>query len=327
MKPTTTLLLLLLLTGAGTSGAQPANIPVHDPVLIRQDTTYYLFATGRGIAVWSSPDRKTWKAEKPVFEQAPDWAVRAVPGFQRNHIWAPDISYHNGTYYLYYSISSFGKNGSCIGLATNKTLHPGSPDYHWTDHGKVVESVPGRDNWNAIDPNLIRDEQGTPWLAFGSFWDGLKLVKLTPDGRTVATDPQQWYPLASRRARLSTDSLAGNTAIEAPFIFRKGTYYYLFASIDFCCKGEQSTYKMIVGRSARVTGPYLDKAGVEMSKSGGTLLLRGNADWHGVGHNAVGTFDGTDYLIFHGYDARDKGRSKLRIEELVWEPDGWPVVK
>ncbi|HEV7348826.1 arabinan endo-1,5-alpha-L-arabinosidase [Telluribacter sp.] len=318
---------LLLLIRTASIQAQSTAIPVHDPVMIKQDSLYYLFATGRGIAVWSSPDRKEWKREKPVFEEAPEWAVKAVPGFQRNHIWAPDISYHNGTYYLYYSISSFGKNGSCIGLATNKTLHPGSPDYRWVDHGKVVESVPGRDNWNAIDPNLIRDEEGTPWLAFGSFWDGLKLVKLTDNARAIATDPQRWYTIASRRARSPTDSLAGNTAIEAPFIFKKGDYYYLFASIDFCCKGENSTYKMIVGRSPKLTGPYLDKAGIEMSKSGGTLLLRGDQDWHGVGHNAVVTFDGVDYLIFHAYDAHDKGRSKLRLEALTWNREGWPAVK
>lgn len=318
---------MLLLIRTASIQAQSTAIPVHDPVMIKQDSLYYLFATGRGIAVWSSPDRKEWKREKPVFEEAPEWAVKAVPGFQRNHIWAPDISYHNGTYYLYYSISSFGKNGSCIGLATNKTLHPGSPDYRWVDHGKVVESVPGRDNWNAIDPNLIRDEEGTPWLAFGSFWDGLKLVKLTDNARAIATDPQRWYTIASRRARSPTDSLAGNTAIEAPFIFKKGDYYYLFASIDFCCKGENSTYKMIVGRSPKLTGPYLDKAGIEMSKSGGTLLLRGDQDWHGVGHNAVVTFDGVDYLIFHAYDAHDKGRSKLRLEALTWNREGWPAVK
>ncbi|WP_247237246.1 arabinan endo-1,5-alpha-L-arabinosidase [Telluribacter sp. SYSU D00476] len=320
-------LTLLILLATGTLKAQSTSIPVHDPVMIRQDGVYYLFCTGRGITVWSSPDMKQWKQEKPVFDEAPDWAVKAVPGFQRNHIWAPDISYHNGIYYLYYSISSFGKNGSCIGLATNKTLHPGSPDYRWVDHGKVVESVPGRDNWNAIDPNLIRDEEGTPWLAFGSFWDGLKLVKLTNDARAIATDPQRWYTIASRRAKSATDSLAGNTAIEAPFIFKKGNYYYLFASIDFCCKGENSTYKMIVGRSEKLTGPYLDKAGVEMTKSGGTPLLQGNKDWHGVGHNAVASFDGTDYLIFHGYDAHDKGKSKLRIEKLSWDQDQWPVVK
>jgi arabinan endo-1,5-alpha-L-arabinosidase len=101
---------------------------------------------------------KHLKQQKPVFDKAPEWAVKAIPGF-RGHIWAPDISYHNGEYYLYYSVSAFGKNTSAIGVATNKTLNPASKDLKWTDHGKLVQSVPVRDMWNAIDPNLIVDEE------------------------------------------------------------------------------------------------------------------------------------------------------------------------
>jgi len=144
-------------------------IPVHDPVIIRQDSNYYIFCTGQGITVFSSEDRKHWKQEKPVFNKPPQWAVDAIPGF-KGHIWAPDISYHNHQYYLYYAVSAFGKNTSCIGLATNKTLDPSSKDFKWMDHGKVIQSVPGRDMWNAIDPNLIMDENKTPWLVFGSLW-------------------------------------------------------------------------------------------------------------------------------------------------------------
>jgi arabinan endo-1,5-alpha-L-arabinosidase len=320
--------LIIFILSAGISGAQDSlqtNISVHDPVMIRQDSVYYLFATGRGISGWSSTDMKTWKREKPVFSNPPEWAVSAVPGF-KGHIWAPDIFYYQGLYYLFYSISTFGKNRSCIGLATNKTLHTQDPDYAWTDHGKIIESVPGRDEWNAIDPNIILDEQQKPWLAFGSFWNGLKLVKLSDDARSVSTDPQQWFTIASV-PRSNEDPTAGNGAIEAPFIFNRKGYYYLFASYDYCCKGENSTYKMRVGRSEKLTGPYKDKEGKLMTKGGGTLLLQGNADWHGVGHNSVYTFDQKDYLIFHGYDAKDKGRSKLRIETLVWDQDGWPVVK
>src|SRR5688572_10469454 len=210
------------------------NIPVHDPVMIKQDSTYYLFCTGRGITVWSSKDLTSWKREKAVFDTLP-WAVKTIKGF-RNHIWAPDISYHNGLYYLYYSVSAFGKNTSCIGVATNKTLHPSSPDYRWVDHGKLVQSVPNRDDWNAIDPNLFIDEDNTPWLSFGSFWGGLKLVKLNSDLVSVA-QPEEWYNLASRRKDPSKpDSVGGNTAIEAPFLFKKGKYYYLFVSVDFCCR-------------------------------------------------------------------------------------------
>ena len=99
------------------------DVPVHDPVMIREDGTYYIFATGRGIAVWSSRDRRQWKQEAPVFAQPPAWAVEAVPTF-RGHIWAPDISRHDGKYYLYYSVAAFGKITSCIGVAINVTLDP-----------------------------------------------------------------------------------------------------------------------------------------------------------------------------------------------------------
>ena len=83
---------------------------------------------------------------------------------------------------------------------------------------------------------------------------------------------------------------------------------------------------MMVGRSKSVTGPYVDRNSNDMAKGGGTLVLAGDKDWYGVGHNAVCTFDGVDYLVFHAYDASDNGRSKLRIEALTWDSDGWPLV-
>jgi arabinan endo-1,5-alpha-L-arabinosidase len=305
--------------------AQPEPIPVHDPVMIRQNGTYYLFCTGMGISMWSSPDMVNWKKEKPVFEQAPEWAVKTVPGF-KGHIWAPDISFYQGKYHLFYSVSAFGKNTSCIGLATNTTLNPADPAYRWEDHGKVIQSVPGRDLWNAIDPNLIVDETGTPWLTFGSFWHGMKLVKLQPDLKGVA-EPEEWYTIASRPRDFKTaDTLAGEGAIEAPFLFKKGKYYYLFTSIDYCCRGPKSTYKMIVGRSEKLTGPYLDREGGSLREGGGTLVLEGDSNWYGVGHNAVYSFDGTDYLVYHGYQASDNGKSKLQIRTLNWNAAGWPEV-
>ncbi len=310
------------------------NISVHDPVMIKQGDTYYLFCTGRGIGMWSSKDMQHWKREAPVFESAPAWAVEAVPSF-KNHIWAPDISFYNGKYYLYYSVSAFGKNTSAIGLATNTTLNPKDPAYKWTDHGKIIQSYPGKTNWNAIDPNIITDKKGTAYMAFGSFWDGLPIVKLSKDRTSIAESPDILKIIASRKKEASGENPpsvddnpkdAGGNAIEAPFIFKKGNYYYLFASIDYCCKGVNSTYKMIVGRSKNVTGPYLDKDGVAMAKAGGTLVMKGDENWHGVGHNAVASFDGKDYLIFHGYDAADNGKSKLRIEQLAWTRQGWPEV-
>jgi arabinan endo-1,5-alpha-L-arabinosidase len=306
--------------------AQPdsSRISVHDPVLIKQDSVYYLFCTGRGISVWSSKNLTNWKREKPVFDTLP-WAVQTIKGF-RNHIWAPDISYYNGLYYLYYSVSAFGKNTSCIGVATSKSLHPGSADFKWTDHGKVVQSVPGRDMWNAIDPNLAVDDKGDPWLVFGSFWNGMKLVKLNKDRKSVA-QPEQWYTVASRpRNYILPDSVAGDAAIEAPFIYKKDNYYYLFVSFDYCCRGEKSTYKIMVGRAGKIEGPYVDRDGVPMNTGGGSLVLEGDKNWGGVGHNAVVNINGEDYVVFHAYDLSDKGRSKLRLEKLLWR-NGWPVIQ
>jgi arabinan endo-1,5-alpha-L-arabinosidase len=299
------------------------NIPVHDPVMIKQDSTWYLFCTGRGISVWSSKDMNTWKQEKQVFDTLL-WAVKTIPGF-RNHIWAPDISYHNGLYYLYYAVSAFGKNTSCIGVAINKTLDPASNNFKWTDHGKVIQSVPGRDMWNAIDPNEITDEKGAHWLTFGSFWNGIKLVKLSNDLLSVA-EPEQWYTVANRpRNSVLPDSVAGDAAIEGPFIYKKDNYYYLFVSFDYCCRGEKSTYKMMVGRSEKIQGPYVDRDGVPMNLGGGSTVLEGDKNWNGVGHNAVVNDGVNDYLVFHGYDAKDNGRSKLRIEKITWF-GGWPVI-
>jgi len=299
--------------------------PVHDPVMIKQKGIYYLFCTGGGIAVFSSKDMQNWIKEKPVFSKTPDWVPKAIPGFRGNSMWAPDISFHNGKYYLYYAVSAFGKNTSCIGLVVNKTLDATSADYKWEDMGKVIQSIPGRDMWNAIDPNLIVDENNTPWLTFGSFWEGMKMVKLNSDMASVA-QPEQWYTVARRPRDFShSDSSAGNAAIEGPFIFKKNNYYYLFVSWDYCCRAERSNYKVVVGRSEKIMGPYLDKNGVRMDKNGGTLMVQGdNKEWFGVGHNSAYTFDGKDYIIYHGYDVKDRGSSKLIIEEMKWE-DGWPV--
>lgn len=306
--------------------AQQTDIHVHDPVMIKQGDTWYLFCTGWGISVYSSTDMKTWKEEESVFgRQPPEWTEEVVSGF-RGHIWAPDISYYNGKYYLYYSVSAFAKNTSAIGLVTNVTLDPKAPDFKWEDQGIIVQSVPNRDLWNAIDPNIITDEDGYPWMSFGSFWEGLKLVKLVPN-RTRIAEPQEWYTIAKRkRTHFTADKSPGDAALEAPFIFKKDTMYYLFVSWDYCCRGENSTYKVVVGRSETVTGPYLDKEGKSMAEGGGSLVIEGDDRWTGVGHNSAYTFDERDYLVFHAYDSEDEGRSKLKIAEMTWDDQGWPVV-
>jgi arabinan endo-1,5-alpha-L-arabinosidase len=305
--------------------AESRQVSIHDPVMAREGDTYYLYSTGPGITFYSSPDRVNWQHRGRVFPGEPAWARDVAPKFN-GHIWAPDIVHHDGRYFLYYSVSSFGVNTSAIGVTVNRTLDPASPDYRWEDRGIVVRSVPGRDLWNAIDPAVTFDETGTPWMSFGSFWSGLKLVKLAPS-LTALAEPQEWHGIAKReRSVLEPDAQAGPAEIEAPFIFRKGGHYYLFISWDKCCRGKDSTYKMLVGRATRITGPYLDREGRDLAHGGGTLLLAGNAAWAGVGHNSVYTFDGTDYLVFHAYETADHGLQKLKIVPLRWDADGWPAV-
>ncbi|HTE26032.1 family 43 glycosylhydrolase [Flavitalea sp.] len=301
--------------------------PAHDPVMIKEKDTWYLFTTGNGINVYRSKDMKNWVKDNPVFRQTPSWVKTAIPTYRGSSMWAPDISFQNGSYYLFYSVSVFGKNTSCIGLAVNKTLDSTSAEFGWTDLGKVIQSVPGRDMWNAIDPNLVVDENGVGWLSFGSFWEGIKLLKLNPTFSSPA-EPAIWHTIARRpRDNQLPDSSAGNAAIEAPFIFKKDKYYYLFVSWDYCCRGEKSNYKVVMGRSEKLTGPYIDRSGKPMVDNGGTIIIEGdNKEWFGAGHNSVYTFDGKDYIIYHGYDAIDRGRSKLVIKELGWE-DAWPLIK
>lgn len=346
-------LICILLVLAGTvSRAQENGTITHDPVMAKEGDTYYLFYTGDGIRVKSSTDMKNWQELDPVFAGTPDWVLKSIPDFG-GAMWAPDIFRKDGVYYLYYSVSAFGRNSSAIGVATNTTLDPASADYRWTDRGKVVESVPGRDMWNAIDPNVILDEEGTPWMTFGSFWMGMKLVKLNPDMTSVVSDSsQEWYTIAARERSFyvddrdagdaanpkldygslyTTEQLAANQqmkngAAEAPFLFKKGKYYYLFISWDRCCRGINSSYKILVGRSENIRGPYLDKSGKRLSRGGGSLIAAGNDEWAAVGHQAAYTFDGKDFLIFHAYDLDDEGKPKLQIREIDWQ-NGWPAIK
>lgn len=288
----------------------------HDPVIIKEDDKYYVFSTGWGINVYSSDNLRDWRFESPVFMNPPKWAMDSVPGY-RGHTWAPDITYHKGRYLIYYSVSTFGKNRSAIGVASNKTLNPESPNFEWIDHGALIVSTPGKTYWNAIDGNFILDDNGNPYLSFGSFWGGIMLAKLSDDGLSLVQTYGDFVNISTRKLN--------NNAVEAPFIFKKDDWYYLFVSYDFCCKGAESTYKVVVGRSKNVDGEYFDKESNSLLNGGGTLVVQGNEKYAGVGHNAVAKIDGVDYLVFHAYDMTRKGTSYLRILQITWE-DGWPIV-
>ena len=300
-------------------------LSIHDPSMAKDDGTYYLFSSGPGIMFYTSRDMVHWEMGGRVFPGEPAWAKSVAPRFDGRE-WAPDIERHDGKFYLYYAVSAPGENNSAIGLAINKTLNPASADYQWKDEGIVLESIPDRDLWNAIDPNIVVDDNGVPWMDFGSFWGGIKLVKMAPDWKSVAK-PQEWYSLAKReRSILDNDRDPGPAQIEGPFVFHKGDYYYLFVSWGLCCRGAESTYKIMVGRSRDVRGPYLDKEGINMGVGGGSLLLDGDKEWAGQGGCSACTLDGKDYLIFHAYEIADNGLQKLRIAQLDWDKDGWPVI-
>ncbi len=210
-------------------------------------------------------------------------------------------------------MSSFGKNTSAIALASAPTLDPQDPEFGWTDHGIVIQSA-AEDDFNAIDPAVIQTESGELWMSFGSFWSGLKLIQLDPkSGKRHANDD-------------SLHSIANYRQIEAPHIYQHDGWFYLFVNWGKCCSGVDSTYNIRVGRSRTITGPYLDKEGVDLAKGGGTLLLGSEGPFIGPGHANV-LRDGDRYrLSCHYYDGTNRGASKLSIQELTWSKEGWPVV-
>lgn len=299
-----------------------ALVPTHDPVLIREGDTWYVYNTiGHYIGVKTSKDLMHWQDAGSVFASLPAWATKAVPGSEG--IWAPDIAYINGEYRLYYSVSTFGSNRSAIGLATSKTLDPASPDYGWSDHGLVVQSTPA-DDFNAIDPNFVVDREGRQWLALGSFWSGIKLFRLNPE--TGKPDPGALpYSIAQRPAP------AGAPApVEAPFIIQHDGWYFLLVSYDYCCKGVNSTYYTVMGRARTITGPYKGRDGSSLMQGGGSILLRADLEekqrFRGPGHVGVYTdADGRTTLVYHAYDRENNGAPTLRLARVSWDAEGWPV--
>jgi arabinan endo-1,5-alpha-L-arabinosidase len=317
------------------SSAQPILLSgdvkfTHDPSIIKDGETWYLFATANGpvrkgeLPIRCSKDLQQWKQCGYVFDALPEWITKESP--KTKQLWAPDISYFDGEFHLYYAFSVFGRNTSGIALATNKTLDPSRANFRWVDHGLVLRSEE-TDDFNAIDPNLIIDGQGRAWLSFGSFWGGIKMRRIDPKTGKLSSEDTKLYSLAARERPANPPpnppGLPGNwQAIEAPFIVYHGDNYYLFVSFDLCCRGRKSTYKTMVGRSREVTGPYQDASGKPMMKGGGTPLLVGNDRWWGPGGESVLLQSDRDIIVFHAYDA-NTGDAYLRISTLSWE-GGWP---
>jgi arabinan endo-1,5-alpha-L-arabinosidase len=296
---------------AAPAGAATTDPIAHDPTLIKQGDWYYDVITGdietrTYLPMRRSKDLVHWQFLGPVFDTPPAWVPEQL-GTTPGDFWAPDITYSHGEYRLYYAASQFGTNNSVIGLATTKTL---SPDTKWVDRGMVMRTTPGQDDFNAIDPDVFTERDGSQWLSLGSFWSGIKLHRLDP--RTGMLAPGEFHALATR---------PDPGAVEGPAIVRRDGFYYLFVSFDFCCRGVNSDYRLMVGRSTRLLGPYVDRAGRPMLEGGGTELLRGYNEFAGPGGADVYG----DLLVHHYYDRDDGGVPKLSVRRLRWR-DGWPTL-
>ncbi len=292
----------------------PVVIPLAaDPSVVRgEDGRYYLFATaddwgdGQGARLvprFVSDDLVRWAPAGTVFSRKPTW--KADGG-----LWAPDVSAHDGTYYLYYAFSTWGDPNPCIGLAT-----AANPAGAWTDLGRAVFCSADIGVPNSIDP-FAWYENGQRTLIWGSF-HGIFAVPLSNDGTRAAGE----------KVRLTDDRF------EAPYVYRHGGYYYLFLSAGSCCDGAASTYTVYVGRSKALDGPYVDAGGRDLRAGGGTLVVEGSPRWAGPGHNAVVTDDaGQAWIVYHAMP-RDTARlpngtnrRQGLLDPLVWSADGWPSV-
>lgn len=276
----------------------------HDPSVWVGAGGWWVFATGPGLQRLHSDDGTTWKRLPPVFGpgRTPAWWAQAVPSHKGVDVWAPKLFELDGRFHAMYSISSFGKNTSAIGLVSADS--PDSAD--WRDDGVVVQSHAG-DDFNAIDPDVFVDPATRRvWMTYGSFWRGIRVTEL---------DRATLRPIGE--TRFIADHRGG---IEAPTLVKRGDFWYLFVSWDFCCRGVDSTYNIRVGRATSPLGPFTDRAGDEMLQGHAELIEESGPRWKGPGHqDVVG-----DLLVRHAYDAQDGGVPHLRVSTLHWSADGWP---
>jgi arabinan endo-1,5-alpha-L-arabinosidase len=253
-------------------------------------------------------DARQWEPLPSVFANKLNWWANYVPNQDSRDIWAPDIHRSNNRTWLYYSISTFGSRQSAIGLASASSISAGD----WRDDGLVINTTSAHD-YNAIDPNLFIDPQGDPWLAFGSWNSGIKLTRVNA---ATMKPTGQLFSLARR-----------DSGIEAPALTYRNGYYYLFVSIGACCAGVDSTYRIMVGRSQQITGPYIDKNGVSMLQGGVSLVKGNDGRWIGPGGQDIHLHNGTYIIAYHVYDANNNGAAVLKIANLGWDAQGWPFLR
>lgn len=301
--------------------------PVLDPSIIRQGSTYYAFTTdvagypsSGNLPIHCSKDKLNWAPCGSVFPGGiPAWIQQKVPGVIG--LWAPDISYFNGAYHLYYNGSLLHTQQTVIGLATNTTLDPTDPAYQWIDRGMVLQSNPG-DDFNALDPNILIDSDHSIWMTYGSYWTGIKQRRIDPATGMLLASVATRYELATRPG-------VANDPIEGASLIHHGNYYYLFVSVDYCCEQNlaDDDYKQAVGRSSSPHGPFVDEAGTAMMNGGGTVLLKGDNTWNapGGGTAFIDAQSGESLIIFHAHNLAKGNTPYQWVKGLNWIND-WPVI-
>jgi arabinan endo-1,5-alpha-L-arabinosidase len=287
-----------------------STIGIHDPSILKISSSYNLFSTHGLIHAHQSADGVNFSDAGFALVSLPSW-TNAYTG-SSGDLWAPDASAHNGSYWLYYAASTFGSTDSAIGLATSATGAPGT----FVDSGSPVYTSGSCPGSNAIDPASVVDASGNAWLAFGSWSNGIQIVPVsnsTGVPTSAACTQIAYHP--------------SGTGIEGSYIYPHNGYYYMFASVDTCCSGVSSTYRIIVGRSSSVTGPYNDRGGLSLTAGGGTILLSAHGNINGPGGESVFPDTNGDILVYHYYDGNNGGNPALGMNLLGWTTDGWPYVQ
>ena len=301
--------------------------PLRDPSIIHVGSTYYIFGTdltnsldGNHLPIRCSSDAVEWKLCGYVFSDRPQWVKDEYAGIP--DLWAPDISYFNGLYHLYYAVNILGSNDAGIGLATNSTLDPSDPNYRWVDQGEILSSRGDPTGLNVIDPNIFIDDDGRIWLTYGSYGPGIFQQQVDPGtGRLVAGGTV--YHLAERPGRPPGP-------IEAASIIHHGQYYYLFASADFCCTTNpgDSNYKEVMGRSTSVHGPFVIMSGDPMLQGYSTVLLWKNSSWLSAGGGTayIDPQSGDTMIAFHAFNLKANYNVQLWVKHFTWVND-WPLLE
>ena len=318
------LLPALLLFGSSTASAitppLSGTLNSADPSpLVNDGSAYYQFTTGtQGIWYSKSTDLSAWTAGGYVSPTGtpnvyPSWITTAVPGWTPGNFWAPHVAKIGGNYWMYYTCSTFGSSRSAIGLTKATSL----TGMDWVDQGPVVTSDGSFDAFNAIDPYLFEDTNGTMWLSYGSFFGGIAVIQIDPATMKVKS--------GSTPIRIAGGNPVG-ADWEGSCITRNNGYYYLWANRGSCCQGLNSTYTIVVGRATAVTGPYFNQSGTALTaaNANGTFVV-GNVG-NKLSPGGVGAFavSGSNYMNYFYYDANNGGNTYLDIAKITYGGD-WPA--